>query len=245
MSFGHESGAGNPRRNYRGINIRGQQRLHRESIRDKNTELQVRLRAAYVRARQWYTRAIYQRPSTFGNKRSHHDGGESYCGARYASAWKRTADFLMDHGCLDPERYIRAQFVFAGRRLIPMPNQRYSKHAWQRYEDFLRDADEELAQALKTEARAFELACAEYAERYPQKPANEIWRLVLTDVSKPISSLLRYAVAVTEKFDDIASQLEEDALAQLLEDPGAYERCWSETIPEVLITRSKDLLAQL
>jgi len=217
-----------------------------EPVKDENSlqaQLAARLRAAYIRERRRWIRAVTGKDSKYGSKSMPRwDGGRDDDGACHKSVWLDIARHLLDMKCLSPERFVQAQFV---EKQPPMPPMLKSEAAWKRFTDFNGDATARLKSEFKAECIAFELAQQEATTWFPEYDKKDVWRFVLRDTQSQLSALFRFCVALSEHLGDIAEQFQELALLDYLQDPQGYEQVWGTKIPDSLKEDAKDILSGL
>jgi len=148
--------------------------------------------------------------------------------------WFLAADWVLRHGCYDPEGYVEAQFTSETKR-VPYTNQLRSAAAVARYRKHQDTLVLRIRHALLGETGRLQIAIARARSHKPHASAAEVQEAALFTTAVSLSPLFRYSVAVAEGHVAVAAAYRVDAIRQLLVAPAAYAKYWSALLSAELL----------
>lgn len=167
------------------------------------------------------------------------------------TVWRRIARFVLEHR-LEPVRFMERQFRYWKPGSCPLPNQLVGPAALTRYQQGqAEDAEEYSLASLRRQLEAQLLHFQTRANFYfdcGQRTSQQCWRLALEEPGA-LTPLFRYALAVSERLNDLTARWEMDAVLQYLRAQEHYREAWAALLPaefdQLAGQRYRQLLAAL
>jgi len=209
-------------------------RLGENPEQGREGELAARLRAAYIRERRLFEQRLTGRPSQY-NSSVHWDGGRGKNGSVRQSIWPKVARFVQQYQ-LDPEAFIRHQFVLGEGQHVILPNQLYNADALRRHREQADLERKVLAAAFGSQQETLRKSVQAAQEMsdlagYKLSP-RDLQLSVLLNESLPLSALFRYCLAYSEGLAKVAAIYKEAAARQYMRNSRTYDLVWGSWIPE-------------
>jgi len=173
--------------------------------------------------------------------RSPYGGPPPYTADRQ-KLWLKFAKKLQSRGIGDPEAYINQLFEL-GDTL--QPSQVVAEQAMATYERRLETSREQQQRGWHTACNEFNVHARIIARANPTWSIARVQRAVLSNLAYDLPPLFRYCIAAHSNFEDLTADFYDQALRQLLTDPGGYATTWQGRIPVTLLNAAARMLGTL
>lgn len=148
----------------------------------------------------------------------------------YQPVWPKLVAAAKSEG-LDPIRLVGVLFAAWSNPQSPnSPKLILSTENIARYHKHLRNKEQKAGLTLKTDEAIYRSAVWSANQTIPDPDAAV--RFVLNDLSRKMSPLFRYSVAVMRNMTDVATKWRSLAMDQMAQAPEGYLETWSKIIPQ-------------
>ncbi len=156
--------------------------------------------------------------------------------------WPKIALFVLKHK-LDPERFVKAQFLKLGMKRAPTPNFLVGQKALDKYyawPEFEEISEQEIKSALMSGTSIYNLQVEEI-RAITGWPADKVNLSVLMDTTLGMSAIFRYCMACKVKQPKAARYYFRAAAWQYCREDKLYDEFWGDFVPAKFKSQAKEI----